>query len=107
MPVLCFRVSAIPATTDTAVYLFVPIMKLLSCLCINLICVGAKAANLVLTNDDGWAEINVRTFYESLTGAGNSVVLSGPADNESGTGMHLAIASARNAARVCYRCYSG
>ncbi|KAL6717157.1 hypothetical protein ACLMJK_005072 [Lecanora helva] len=45
-----------------------------------------NSTNVVLSNDDGWAEINIRTFYESLTNAGDSVVLSAPADNESGTG---------------------
>ncbi|CAF9912606.1 MAG: hypothetical protein HETSPECPRED_000985 [Heterodermia speciosa] len=41
---------------------------------------------VVLSNDDGWAEKNVRTFYDDLVAAGDSVVLSAPADNESGTG---------------------
>ena len=46
-----------------------------------------SATNVVLSNDDGWAEINIRTFYNTLTNAGDSVVLSAPAENESGTGM--------------------
>ncbi|KAI9713619.1 MAG: hypothetical protein M1820_001002 [Bogoriella megaspora] len=46
----------------------------------------AQAVNVVLGNDDGWAEINIRQFYDALTSASNSVVLSAPADNESGTG---------------------
>ncbi|KAL9578167.1 MAG: hypothetical protein Q9212_005889, partial [Teloschistes hypoglaucus] len=45
----------------------------------------AQSANIVLSNDDGWAEINIRAFYDKLTRAGNSVVLSAPADNKSGT----------------------
>ncbi|KAL8960654.1 MAG: hypothetical protein Q9193_002677 [Seirophora villosa] len=45
-----------------------------------------QATNIVLSNDDGWAEINVRIFYDMLTKASNSVVLSAPADNKSGTG---------------------
>lgn len=45
-----------------------------------------QATNIILSNDDGWAEINVRTFYDMLTKASNSVVLSAPADNRSGTG---------------------
>lgn len=45
-----------------------------------------QAANLVLSNDDGWAEINIRTFYNSLVAAGESVILSAPAQDESGTG---------------------
>lgn len=51
--------------------------------------VTAKAANIVLANDDGWAEINIRTFYDILTDAGESVVLSAPAENQSGTGTVL------------------
>ena len=47
-----------------------------------------RAANVVLSNDDGWAEINIRTFYNTLTAAGDSVVLSAPAENESGTGIY-------------------
>lgn len=46
----------------------------------------ANAANIVLSNDDGWAEINIRTFYESLLAAGEDVIVSAPAENESGTG---------------------
>ncbi|KAL8690578.1 MAG: hypothetical protein Q9218_004012 [Villophora microphyllina] len=46
----------------------------------------AQCANIVLSNDDGWAEINIRAFYNDLTRAGNSVILSAPAENESGTG---------------------
>ncbi|KAL9585789.1 MAG: hypothetical protein Q9203_004111, partial [Teloschistes exilis] len=45
----------------------------------------AQSANIVLSNDDGWAEINIRAVYDKLTQAGNSVVLSAPADNKSGT----------------------
>lgn len=46
--------------------------------------VAAQAVNIVLCNDDGWAEINLRTLYKSLTGAGDSVIVSAPAVNESG-----------------------
>ena len=49
----------------------------------------ATCTNVVLSNDDGWAEKNVRTFYNGLVAAGDSVVLSAPADNKSGTGMLL------------------
>ena len=49
----------------------------------------ATSTNVVLSNDDGWAEKNVRTFYNGLVTAGDSVVLSAPADNKSGTGMLL------------------
>ncbi|KAK3216433.1 hypothetical protein GRF29_8g3247410 [Pseudopithomyces chartarum] len=46
----------------------------------------ASGANILLSNDDGWAQLNIRTFYSALTAAGNSVVVSAPADNKSGTG---------------------
>ena len=45
-----------------------------------------QSTNVVLSNDDGWAEKNIRVFYTALTQAGDSVVLSAPAENESGTG---------------------
>jgi broad specificity polyphosphatase/5'/3'-nucleotidase SurE len=45
---------------------------------------AAHSANIVSGNDDGWAEINIRTFYKSLTAAGDSVVVSAPAENQSG-----------------------
>jgi len=47
---------------------------------------AAQGRNVVLSNDDGWAEINIRSFYNALTAAGHSVVLSAPAENRSGTG---------------------
>ena len=53
--------------------------------------IPASAINILLTNDDGWAEINIRTFYNALTAAGDSVVLSAPAENESGTGISSAL----------------
>ncbi|ORX95145.1 survival protein sure-like phosphatase/nucleotidase [Clohesyomyces aquaticus] len=45
-----------------------------------------QAARVIQSNDDGWAEINIRTFFNSLTNAGHSIVLSAPAENQSGTG---------------------
>jgi len=41
---------------------------------------------IIQSNDDGWAEIQARTFFNSLSAAGHQVVLSGPAENQSGTG---------------------
>lgn len=41
---------------------------------------------IVLSNDDGWAEINIRAFYKDLADAGNCVIISAPAENKSGTG---------------------
>lgn len=53
---------------------------------LSIAAITTKAANIVLSNDDGWAEKNVRVFYDALTSAGENVVLSAPADNRSGTG---------------------
>ncbi|THC89367.1 hypothetical protein EYZ11_011191 [Aspergillus tanneri] len=44
------------------------------------------ALNIVTSNDDGWAESNLRASYNSLTSAGHSVILSAPAENKSGSG---------------------
>lgn len=46
----------------------------------------AHGSNIIMSNDDGWAEINLRTFYDSLVDAGESPVVSAPAENKSGTG---------------------
>lgn len=53
----------------------------------------AQCTNVVLSNDDGWAEINIRSFYNSLTAARDSVVLSAPAQDKSGTGSSDAAAT--------------
>ncbi|KAG8706420.1 hypothetical protein FRC09_002420 [Ceratobasidium sp. 395] len=41
---------------------------------------------VLIGNDDGWAEANVRAFYQTLSAAGYNVVLSAPVQNQSGTG---------------------
>jgi 5'/3'-nucleotidase SurE len=46
----------------------------------------SSTPKILLTNDDGWAEVNIRALYQSLTAAGNSVVISAPAVDKSGTG---------------------
>ena len=49
---------------------------------------AARGADIVLSNDDGWAEINIRMLYSALADAGDAVVLSAPAVNMSGSGVH-------------------
>lgn len=49
----------------------------------------AQGVRIVQSNDDGWAEINLRTFFNVLDAAGHQVVLSGPAENQSGSGTQL------------------
>ncbi|CAI6295622.1 unnamed protein product [Periconia digitata] len=46
----------------------------------------AQAIRIIQSNDDGWAEANARTFFDALDSAGHDVVLSAPAENQSGTG---------------------
>ena len=58
---------------------------------LSLLPLAASAVNIVSSNDDGWAESNIRALYDSLTAAGNSVVLSAPADNQSGKGKAQAV----------------
>lgn len=48
---------------------------------------SARAINIVSSNDDGWAEVNIRAFYEVPTAGGHSVVVAAPAENQSGTGQ--------------------
>lgn len=47
---------------------------------------AAQAVNIISSNDDGWAEVNIRALFESLGDSGHSVVVSAPAENQSGTG---------------------
>ncbi|KAI4724926.1 acid phosphatase [Aureobasidium sp. EXF-10728] len=49
-----------------------------------------NAANIVLSNDDGWAEMNIHTLYERLKAANHSVSISAPAINQSATGSSYA-----------------
>ncbi|KAL4914373.1 survival protein sure-like phosphatase/nucleotidase [Aspergillus aurantiobrunneus] len=59
-----------------------------STLALALLPVASQAINIVSSNDDGWAEINIRSLYSALTSAGHSVVVSAPAENQSGTGSN-------------------
>ena len=49
-----------------------------------LLLAATQAARIVQSNDDGWAEKNIRVFNDALVAAGNDVVLSAPAENQSG-----------------------
>lgn len=48
--------------------------------------VSRAPLKVLIGNDDGWAEANVRAFYQTLNAAGYNVVLSAPVENQSGTG---------------------
>ena len=41
-------------------------------------------ARIIQANDDGWAELYARSLNDALNAAGHDVVLSCPADNQSG-----------------------
>ncbi|KAL9085038.1 MAG: hypothetical protein Q9165_007779 [Trypethelium subeluteriae] len=76
-------------------------------LTLALLPVVAQAVNVVLSNDDGWAEINIRQFYNALSGSDNSVILSAPAENESGTGSSDATPTTLSSACEFDSCPSG
>lgn len=44
---------------------------------------SVQAARILLTNDDGWAELSIRAFYDALTLAGHDVLLVAPASDRS------------------------
>ncbi|EJD47246.1 sure-like protein [Auricularia subglabra TFB-10046 SS5] len=66
-----------------------------------------QALNVLLSNDDGWAEANVRAQFTSLLGAGFNVILSAPADNKSGTGSSDQPASPRTSPCEFNSCPAG
>lgn len=47
---------------------------------------AVHAINIISSNDDGWAEVNIRALYDALDSAGHETVVSAPAENQSGTG---------------------
>lgn len=57
-----------------------------SCIPLVLCPVFANAINIVLSNDDGWAEKNVRVLHDTLVASGQNVLISAPAVDRSGTG---------------------
>jgi 5'/3'-nucleotidase SurE len=61
-------------------------MKASACLAAIIPALVAQAARIVQSNDDGWAELYLRSFNDALNEAGHDVVLSAPADNQSGMG---------------------
>ncbi|PHH65659.1 hypothetical protein CDD81_1745 [Ophiocordyceps australis] len=47
---------------------------------------AAHSAHIIQSNDDGWAELYLRTLNSALVASSHQVLLSGPADNKSGSG---------------------
>ncbi|KAH7028778.1 survival protein sure-likephosphatase/nucleotidase-like protein [Microdochium trichocladiopsis] len=49
---------------------------------------STEAIRILQTNDDGWAELYLRSFHDALGAAGHDAVVSAPAENQSGTGSN-------------------
>ncbi|KXJ89966.1 survival protein sure-likephosphatase/nucleotidase-like protein [Microdochium bolleyi] len=49
---------------------------------------STQAIRILQTNDDGWAELYLRSLHDSLRAAGHDAVVSAPAENQSGTGSN-------------------
>ncbi|KIP01339.1 hypothetical protein PHLGIDRAFT_507449 [Phlebiopsis gigantea 11061_1 CR5-6] len=51
-----------------------------------LLTLAAHAERIVISNDDGWAVAQIRAQFNALVEAGHDVILSAPAENQSGRG---------------------
>ena len=49
----------------------------------------AQGIRIVQSNDDGWAENNLRTLFDALAAAGQQTLISAPAEDQSGKGWCL------------------
>lgn len=47
---------------------------------------GSQAIRIIQSNDDGWAEANLRVFHDALIAADHDATISSPAENNSGKG---------------------
>ncbi|KAG6355184.1 hypothetical protein INS49_004265 [Diaporthe citri] len=59
---------------------------------------GCQGIRIIQSNDDGWAELYLRSFHDSLLSGGHDAVVSAPADNQSGRGSLDSDPSPRTAA---------
>lgn len=50
---------------------------------------GCQGIRIIQSNDDGWAELYLRSFHDSLLSGGHDAVVSAPADNQSGRGESI------------------
>ncbi|KAF9481629.1 survival protein sure-like phosphatase/nucleotidase [Pholiota conissans] len=67
----------------------------------------ASSQKILLTNDDGWAVAQIRAEYTALTAAGFDVILSAPAENESGTGSSTSTPTTLKSACEFNTCAAG
>lgn len=44
---------------------------------------GTQGVKIMQSNDDGWAEMYLRSFHSAMVDAGYDALVSAPADNES------------------------
>ncbi|KAF4121504.1 Survival protein SurE [Geosmithia morbida] len=61
-------------------------MKTITTSLVLLQALAVQGVRIIQSNDDGWAESYIRTFNDALIDAGHDVLLSAPADNQSGKG---------------------
>jgi broad specificity polyphosphatase/5'/3'-nucleotidase SurE len=50
---------------------------------------SAHGIRIIQSNDDGWAELYMRSFHDALLASGHDAVLSAPAENKSATSKHI------------------
>jgi broad specificity polyphosphatase/5'/3'-nucleotidase SurE len=63
-------------------------MRLSAVICAALAPALGQAIRIIQSNDDGWAELYVRSFHDALLAANHDPVLSAPAENKSGSGTY-------------------
>ncbi|KAI5200406.1 hypothetical protein AUEXF2481DRAFT_69732 [Aureobasidium subglaciale EXF-2481] len=68
---------------------------------------GFHAATIVLSNDDGWAEMNIRTLYRTLQGSGHDVLMSTPPADQSSAGALTAPPTPLDIPCHYYACHAG
>lgn len=52
---------------------------------------GGQTLRIIQSNDDGWAESNIRVFHNMLIQADHDAVISSPAENMSGKGKPFSV----------------
>ncbi|KAG8732264.1 hypothetical protein FRC10_001045 [Ceratobasidium sp. 414] len=86
----------VPRSTESQAMHILQVIAVLGSLVVML-AVGAPTAapdaavKVLVGNDDGWAEANVRAFYQTLSAAGYNTILSAPVQDQSGTGSSDAV----------------
>ena len=66
----------------------------------------AFALNILLCNDDSIVAANLRALKQQLAAAGHSVLVTAPADNQSGRGGYIAFLTPVPALTICWGSHS-